>query len=69
MQKMVEDGEVASLVPERVWQELHKALEEQTPSVFIQVLRDCGALAVIFPEIDCLFGIPQPKLWHRKIKP
>lgn len=67
MQKMVDNGEIESLVPERVWQELHKALEEQTPSVFIQVLRDCGALAVIFPEIDCLFGIPQPKLWHPEI--
>lgn len=67
MQEMVASGEVAALVPERVWQEMNKALTEQTPSVFIQVLHDCGALAVIFPEIDRLFGIPQPKLWHPEV--
>lgn len=67
MREMVESGEVDSLVPERVWQELQKALTEQRPSVFIEVLRDCGALKVIFPEIDRLFGIPQPEKYHPEI--
>ncbi|HID83378.1 MAG TPA: multifunctional CCA addition/repair protein [Chromatiales bacterium] len=67
MRQMVSAGEVNALVPERIWQELFKALNEQTPSQFIRVLRDCGALAIIFPEIDRLFGIPQPKHWHPEI--
>lgn len=67
MRQMVDMGEVEALVPERVWQEFFKALNEQTPSQFIQVLRDCGALAVIFPEVDRLFGIPQPERWHPEI--
>ena len=67
MRKMVESGEVDSLVPERVWQELQKALTEKNPSVFIEVLRDCGALKIIFPEIDRLFGVPQPEKYHPEI--
>ncbi len=67
MQQMVDSGEVDALVPERVWQELNKALGEKTPSVFFQVLRDCGALKVIFPEIDRLFGVPQPPQHHPEI--
>jgi tRNA nucleotidyltransferase (CCA-adding enzyme) len=67
MREMVASGEVDSLVPERVWQELQKALTEKHPAVFIQVLRDCGALKVIFPEIDRLFGIPQPEKYHPEI--
>lgn len=53
---MVADGEVDHLVPERVWQELAKALEEAQPSAFFRVLRDCGALARVIPEVDALFG-------------
>jgi tRNA nucleotidyltransferase (CCA-adding enzyme) len=67
MRKMVADGEVAALVPERVWQETLRALEEPRPEVFFEVLRDCGALAVIFPEVDRLFGVPQPAQWHPEI--
>lgn len=67
MRSMVEAGEAASLVPERVWQETVSALAEPRPDVYIQVLRDCGALAVIFPEIDALFGVPQPAKWHPEI--
>ncbi len=67
MRQMVDDGEVDALVPERIWQETVRALGEKTPSQFIQILRDCGALAVIFPEIDRLFGIPQPECWHPEI--
>ncbi|RDH82985.1 MAG: multifunctional CCA addition/repair protein [endosymbiont of Galathealinum brachiosum] len=67
MQKMVSDGEADALVAERVWQEFHKALGERNPEVFIQVLRDCGALKIILPEIDALFGVPQPKEHHPEI--
>ena len=61
MRQMVDAGEVAALVSERVWQETERALGEARPEVFFEVLRDCGALAVIFPEVDRLFGVPQPR--------
>ena len=64
MQEMVVSGEVDALVPERVWQELVRALGEATPSRFFEVLRRCGALARILPELDALFGVPQPKHHH-----
>lgn len=64
MQEMVASGEVDALVPERVWQELEKSLGEDKPSRFFEVLRNCGALARIFPELDRLFGVPQPKHHH-----
>ncbi|MEK6731216.1 MAG: multifunctional CCA addition/repair protein [Pseudomonadota bacterium] len=67
MQEMVASGEIDALVPERVWQELHRALEEKYPHRFIEVLRDCGALKIILPEIDALFGVPNPKKWHPEI--
>ena len=67
MRQMVAQGEVDALVPERVWQEMHKALCERDPQQFIQVLRDCGALHRIMPEIDCLFGVPQPETYHPEI--
>lgn len=67
MKDMVAAGEVDALIPERVWQEMNKALGERSPSRFIEVLRDCGALKVILPEIDRLFGVPQPKEHHPEI--
>lgn len=67
MQDMVESGEVDHLVPERVWAELYKALTEASPAAFFQTLKDCGALAVIFPEIQALFGVPQPAKYHPEI--
>lgn len=67
MRQMVEAGEANALVPERVWQETERALREARPDVFFQVLRDCGALAVIFPELDALYGVPQPPKWHPEI--
>ncbi|MES0326798.1 MAG: multifunctional CCA addition/repair protein [Gammaproteobacteria bacterium] len=67
MKDMVAAGEVDALVPERVWQEMEKALGERSPSRFIEVLRDCGALKVILPELDCLFGVPQPIEHHPEI--
>jgi tRNA nucleotidyltransferase (CCA-adding enzyme) len=67
MQTMVNNGEVDALVPERVWQETQRALGEQQPWVFFEVLRGCGALARLFPEIDQLFGVPQPEDHHPEI--
>ena len=67
MKTMVDNGEVDALVPERVWQEMHKALTERTPSRFIEVLRECDALERILPELDVLFGVPQPEEHHPEI--
>ncbi len=67
MRTMVARHEVDALVAERVWQESEKALRERAPSVFFKVLRECGALARIYPEIDALFGVPQPAEWHPEI--
>jgi len=67
MRQMVQAGEVAALVPERVWQETERALGEPRPEVFFEVLRACGALAVIFPEVERLYGVPQPEQWHPEI--
>lgn len=67
MQQMTARGEVDALVAERVWMELAKALSEPTPSAFFRVLRECGALARLFPEIDRLFGVPQPPEHHPEI--
>jgi tRNA nucleotidyltransferase (CCA-adding enzyme) len=67
MRDMVAAGEVDALVPERVWQETLRALSEQQPARFFEVLRDCGALGVLFPEIERLFGVPQPAQYHPEI--
>ena len=67
MKTMVNNGEVDALVAERVWTEMNKALATDTPQIFFQVLRDCGALARILPEIDNLFGIPQTAKYHPEI--
>ena len=67
MAKMVNKGEVDSLVPERVWQETMRALNEKTPARYFEVLRDCGALAKLFPEINQLWGVPQPEKHHPEI--
>jgi len=67
MRSMVESGEIDHLVPERVWSELERALGEEKPSRFFIVLRRCGALARLFPEIDALFGVPQPENHHPEV--
>lgn len=67
MRQMVASGEADALVAERVWQETEKAFATSRPEVYFEVLRSCGALAVIFPEIEALFGIPQPPRWHPEI--
>lgn len=67
MRDMTEAGELAHLAPERVWKETESALRTRNPQVYFQVLRDCGALKVLFPEIDALFGVPAPAKWHPEI--
>ena len=67
MRKIVHSGELASLVSERVWQELAKALVSKSPEAFVTVLRDCEALGIVLPEIDALFGVPQPAKFHPEI--
>ena len=67
MREMVANGEVDALVPERVWQELSRGLMEARPSRMFEVLRDCGALARILPEVDRLFGVPQNPKNHPEI--
>ncbi|MES2263598.1 MAG: multifunctional CCA addition/repair protein [Pseudomonadota bacterium] len=67
MRQMVEQGEVDALVPERVWQEVSRGLMEDRPSRMLAVLRDCGALARILPELDALWGVPQPEAHHPEI--
>ena len=67
MQTMVNAGEAEDLVPERVWQETGKALATNNPEVFFAVLHQAGALEVVFPEIERLFGVPQPEQWHPEV--
>lgn len=67
MHHIAHSGELAALCAERVWQETEKALKSQHPQVYFQVLRDCNALSVLFPEINALFGVPAPAKWHPEI--
>ena len=67
MRQMVEAGEVDALVPERIWQEMRRALMCERPSQFIETLRACGALKKILPEVDALFGVPQTATYHPEI--
>lgn len=67
MKELCEGGELSYLTPERVWAETAKALATDAPQIYFQVLYDCGALALLFPEVARLFGIPGPKRWHPEI--
>lgn len=67
MRAMVANGEVAHLVPERVWAETRKALAEPQPAAFVRALRECGALAALFPELDALYGVPQSPQHHPEV--
>jgi tRNA nucleotidyltransferase (CCA-adding enzyme) len=67
MRELSESGELSALTPERSWKEISRALMEPRPDVFIQVLRDCGALRELLPEVDTLFGVPQPAAHHPEI--
>jgi tRNA nucleotidyltransferase (CCA-adding enzyme) len=67
MRNMVSAGEVDALVPDRVWKETEEALRGSNARIFFEVLRSCGALERLYPEIDRLFGVPQPAKWHPEI--
>ena len=67
MRAMVAAGEADALVPERTWQETQRALGEPAPAAWLRALRASGALARIFPELDALYGVPQPEKWHPEI--
>ena len=67
MGRMVEQGALERLVPERVWQELKAALATDDPVPFFHTLRSCGALSRVLPEIDRLWGVPQPERWHPEV--
>ncbi len=67
MQQITDSGELSQLTPERVFKELEKVLVTEDPQVFFEVLRQCGALPVLFPEVDALFGVPAPAKWHPEI--
>ncbi|MCL1073849.1 multifunctional CCA addition/repair protein [Shewanella dokdonensis] len=67
MQQIADSGELQALTAERVWQELEKVLHGAEPQVFFEVLRSCNALQPLMPELDALFGIPQPAKWHPEI--
>jgi tRNA nucleotidyltransferase (CCA-adding enzyme) len=67
MCSMVAAGEVDALVPDRVWKETEEALRAKNSRVFFEVLRNCRALERLFPEVDALFGVPQPEKWHPEI--
>jgi tRNA nucleotidyltransferase (CCA-adding enzyme) len=67
MTKISKSGELATLSGERVWQEMQRSLSESHPEVFFQVLHDCGALAKIWPDLNALWGVPNPEKWHPEI--
>ena len=67
MRKMAQGGELGELVPERVWQELARALRSAKPSAFLRTLRDCGGLAQVLPEVDALYGVPQRAEFHPEV--
>lgn len=67
MYKMAKQGELNHLIAERVWQEWQRSLEEKNPEVFIKTLRACGALKIILPEIDALFGVPNSRHYHPEV--
>ena len=65
--QMGQSGELAALVAERVWSELSRALDEDDPAIFFTTLRECEVLALLFPEIDALYGVPQTARYHPEI--
>jgi tRNA nucleotidyltransferase (CCA-adding enzyme) len=67
MSEIVDAGELAYLPSERIWTELQRALGERSPGTFLRVLRECGALSALLPEVDALFGVPQPPEYHPEI--
>jgi len=67
MREITRSGELGHLAPERTWREIERAMQTEKPSEFVSVLRECGALEVLLPEINALFGVPQPEKYHPEI--
>lgn len=67
MQQLSDSGELSHLTPERVWKETQRSLAGPSPQIYFEVLRQCGALKVLFPELDDLYGIPNPARWHPEV--
>lgn len=67
MQQIALSGELSNLTPERIWLEWQKSLSTANPQIFLSVLKQCGALKILLPELDALFGVPQPEKWHPEI--
>ncbi|MFK8052982.1 MAG: multifunctional CCA addition/repair protein [Woeseiaceae bacterium] len=67
MSDIVAAGELPHLAAERIWSETERAMATPQPSIYFQVLRACGALAVLLPEVEALFGVPQPPKWHPEV--
>jgi tRNA nucleotidyltransferase (CCA-adding enzyme) len=67
LREIAASGELEALVPERIWVETERALGEGRPVAYFEVLRACGALAAVFPEVAALFGVPQPEKWHPEV--
>lgn len=67
MKEIADSGELKALVPERVWQETQSALGEQSPHIYFEVLRQCNGLREVFPELDKLWGVPNPEKWHPEV--
>ncbi|MGN2672200.1 multifunctional CCA addition/repair protein [Aliivibrio fischeri] len=67
MKVLVDSGELSHLTAERVWQEWQKSLSSEHPEIFLSTLKECGALAIVLPELNALFGVPQPEKWHPEI--
>ena len=67
MREITRSGELQHLAAERIWREIERAMMTDSPSVFVSVLRDCGALEVLLPEVNALFGVPQPEKYHPEI--
>ncbi len=67
MRSIAASGEIDALVPDRVWKETELALVGTNSRVYFETLRQCGALGILFPEVDALFGVPQPEQWHPEV--
>ena len=67
MREITRSGELQHLAPERMWREIERAMKTRRPSAFVSVLRECGALEVLLPEVNALFGVPQPEKYHPEI--
>ena len=67
MSQLADSGELQHLTPERVWKETQRSISGPNPQIFFEVLRQCNALKVLFPEVEALYGVPNPKQWHPEV--